>query len=196
MHASDELMALFDKDHDMRYQWFFNENGHRRFAQLVSPPVQAYRYNLFSDGRVAWSGPTIQEVMLNLAEALVRIPNADIPRAMDLVNELRRNRLAPNAPGLVLTAANRQEALRLILEERRREKPFGHRWWDIRRFSVNETPEDDVEIVRYWHPVSAGVIDETRVIRYTLPVGSRRYALPILGVDIDASDGRLRQNTY
>jgi len=193
MIPSPELLALYDQQNDMRFKWFMHPKGNRRFSVT---DMHVWRYSMFSDGRYAWSGPTIQEVMLNKAECLVRKTNPDIAGALALVNELRVHRIASGTPDLHLTALGVDEALIKILQERRRELPFGHRWWDIRRFSVTETTVDKVAITRVFHPVSKGAADRTQTVTYTLPVGSRRYAVPINGVEIDASQGILKQNTY
>jgi len=191
---SPELVALYDKENDMRYKWFMRPNGNR---SISVPDIPAYRYIIFANGGAGvWSGPTIQEVMLNKAESLLRKSGTDVNGALAVVNELRRHRIAPGAPDIQLTAANRDEALIKVLEERRRELPFGHRWWDIRRFSVTETTVDKVSIIRTFHPIVNGVVDFTQTKTYTLPAGSRRYAVPINKFDIDASQGRLKQNTY
>ena len=192
MVPSPALIALYDGNSDMRYKWFMHPNGHRRFTNNIS----LYRYTMFSDGRYAWSGPTIQEVMLNKAECLLRKSSPDIAGALAIVNNLRDHRIAPGTPGIHLTAATRDEALVKVLEERRRELPFGHRWWDIRRFSVTETTVDKVAITRIFYVPKNGEIDFTQTKTYMLPVGSRRYAVPIFQVDIDASEGKLKQNTY
>ena len=191
---SPELVNLFDKENDMRYKWFMRPNGNR---SISVPDIPAYRYIIFANGGAGvWSGPTIQEVMLNKAESMLRKSSPDIAGALAVVNELRRHRIAPGASDIQLTATNRDEALIKVLEERRRELPFGHRWWDIRRFSVTETTVDKVSITRTFHPIVNGVVDFTRTQTYTLPAGSRRYAVPINRLDIDASQGQLRQNTY
>ncbi len=193
---SDELIALYDQTNDMRYKWFFTA-PYPRFgtsATFKTLPNNC-RYNVFGDGSILMCGPTIQEVMLNKAEAMVRVSSPDISGAMSIINKLRENRLAPHV-GRDLTASTKEEALKKILEERRRELAFAHRWWDIRRFSVNETPQDDVSITREFYVVTKGIIDKSQKLTYTLPVGSRRYALPINGVNIDASRGKIKQNTY
>lgn len=190
---STALLNLYDQENDMRFKWSMHPKGNRRFSV---PDIQIWRYSFFSDGRYAWSGPTIQEVMLNKAECMLRKATPDITGALTIVNELRDNRIKPGAPGIHLTAATKDEALTKVLQERRRELPFGFRWWDIRRFAVNETTIDDVTVTHNFHPVAKGVVDMTTTQNFVLQVGSRRYAIPINGVDIDASKGMLKQNTY
>ena len=191
---SNELIAMYDQTNDMRYRWFFT-NPYPRFGAAVQGLPANCRYNVFSDGSMLICGPSIQEVMLNKAEALVRRSNPDITTAMNLINKLREYRVAPHA-GRDLSASDKNDALRKILEERRRELAFAHRWWDVRRFAYNETADDDVAITRTFYRVTQGAIDRSQTLQYSLPVGSRRYAVPINGVDIDLSKGQLVQNEY
>ncbi len=200
------LMALFDdtstagadedamlNNLDMRAKWFFLNYGNRRMG-ITAPDT--YRYSHFYDGRYIMSGPTVQEVMLNKAEALVRRSNPDVGGAIGIINDLRENRIDPSYANLEVSASNKEEALRLILEERRRELPFAHRWWDIRRFAYNETTSDDVTVSHTFHPIENGVWNTDRTETFTLPVKSKKYALPINGVEIDSSEGQLVQNSY
>lgn len=194
---SPSLLALYDQTNDMRFKWFMLKNYNQII--YISTPV-AYGYCMFSAGSgfpmYIFSGPTIQEVMLNKAECMVRKSAPDITTAMNLVNELRRNRIAPATPGLELSAANAQDALLKILEERRRELPFSQRWLDIRRFSVNETTIDDVTVTHEFYEMSNTTVNTSVTKIYTLPVGSRRYALPINELEIYSTNGQLKQNTY
>ena len=135
--------------------------------------------------------------MLNKAEALVRKSSPGISGAMSVVNELRRNRLAPDTPGLELSASGADQALRLILEERRRELAFTYRWWDIRRFGVNENAADDVTVTRTFYPIANGLVqNEQAPTTYTWGPGSRKFAVPINGVEIDNSNDIIKQNPY
>lgn len=192
---STNLMAMFEEtgELDMRFKWFFLNYGNRRMG--INTP-DTYRYMHFDDGRYIMSGPTVQEVMLNKAEALVRKSSPDVPGAISLINDLRVNRIDPSYAELNVSASTQQEALRLILEERRRELPFAHRWWDIRRFAFNETTADDVVVTHTFHPIENGVWNTGKTETFTLPVKSKKYALPLNGMEIDSSEGQLVQNSY
>lgn len=187
---SSSLIALYDQTNDLRYKWFMIPNGGRRFS-VVTPP--AYRYTMFDDGRSLVAGPTVAEMLLNKAEALIRKSEGNIVAALEAVNMLREKRLTNIDPLVATTAA---DALKKILEERRREIPFAMRWYDIRRFSVNTDPSDDVTVTRNFFQVNLGAIDVNTPKTYTLPVGSRRYAVPINGVEIAASKDQIEQNKY
>jgi len=187
---SQSLMDLYDQDNDLRFKWFFIANGGRRFS-VVTPAT--YRYTLLDDGRSVFTGPTRAEVLLNKAEALARKSAQNINAAMAAINALRSMRLETPQN---LTAANQDDAIKKVLEERRRELPFAMRWYDIRRFSINDYAADDVTVTRDFFQVNAGSIDINTPKTYTLPVGSKRYALPINGIEIDASRGQIKQNEY
>jgi hypothetical protein len=187
---SSNLLSLYDPANDLRYQLFFIPNGGRRFS--VVTPAET-RYTMFYDGRYLPTGPTISEVLLNKAEASVRKSNPDVQGALDALNLLRAKRYKTY---VALTATDKADGLTKILQERRRELPFSYRWWDIRRFSVNEDATDDVVVTHNFFKMGIGTVDVNTPQTYTLPVKSKRYAVPINGVEINASQGQIEQNTY
>lgn len=185
---SASLLAMYEGQNDLRYKWFMIENGGRRFS-IVTP--QTFRYSQFDDGRRIISGLSRAEMLLNKAEALARTNKPE--DAMKAVNLLRATRFTTPTD---LTAANADQAIANVLAERRREFPFSMRWMDIRRFSVNNYPADDVVITRNFFQMNGNNIDVNTPKTYTLPVGSRRYMLPINGLDVNSSNGQIEQNTY
>lgn len=187
---STALRSLYDQSNDLRFKWFMIPNSNRRFGMLATPPG-LYRYSVFFDGRYIPTGPTVAEMLLNKAEILAR--KGDIINAMIAVNTLRAKRMNTAAP---LTAIDQADAIAKALEERRRELPFSFRWYDIRRFSVNDYPADDVTVTHTFFKVNVGSVDTTVTQTYTLSPGSKRYAVPINGVEIMASKGVITQNQY
>lgn len=183
---STALLALYDQQNDLRYKSFMIPNGGRRFS-VVTPA--AFRYTVFSDGKYLAEGPTIGEVLLNKAEVLARKGQA--AQAMDALNLLRIKRMANYAP---LTAADKGDAIKKVLEERRREMPFAMRWYDIRRFSVNDDPADNVTVTRDFFEVSVSGVNVNAAKTYTL--NSNQLLVPINGVEMDASKGQMQQNPY
>lgn len=137
----------------------------------------SYRARLFVTDNVT-TGITVPEVMLTQAEGLAREGQAG--PAMDLVNALRQKRFR-TADYVELTTADADEALRIVLDERRRELfGTGLRWFDQRRLSLE--------------PAFAET--ETRVFKgntYTLAPGSNRYVYPIPPKNIDLNP-ELTQN--
>jgi hypothetical protein len=183
------LRSLYDQANDLRYKWLMLPNANRRFG--FTNPTPLYRYAFFSDGRIIPTGPTIAEMYLNKAEILAR--KGDIVNAMIAVNTLRAKRMNTPAP---LTATDQADGIKKVLEERRRELPFSFRWYDIRRFSINDYPGDDVTVTHIFFKVNVGSVDTNVTQTYTLAPGSKRYAVPINGVEIMASKNVITQNLY
>lgn len=190
---SPELIALYDKDYDLRYKYHMVENF--SFRQL--PNKRYYGYVFFFWDRMP-AGPTVAEMHLIRAEALIR--GGNIPAGMEALNTLRVNRFYNGAPHdrIHLTANSRLEALNHVFDERRREKPFFLRWFDIRRLNSNDDPTDDIgDITRTFFEVTgSGVISTAPPRVHTLPANSRLLARPIPRADIDASGGVILQNTW
>jgi len=185
---STGLRALYDTSNDLRYKWFMIPYGGRRFS-IVNPVL--FLYVVFDDGRYIPTGPTMAEMWLNKAEALAR--KGDMGGALQAVNTLRAQRMNTSAP---LTAIDAADALTQILQERRREMPFSMRWFDIRRFSINDDPSDDVTVERTFYKIGDGAIDTTSTVDYKLAPGSSRYAVPINGFEISNSKNQIVQNSY
>ena len=190
--ASQSLLDMFDKNYDLRYKWFFL-NESRKYGLVNFPNVHSYA-NAFG-GYFMLSGVTIQEVMLNKAEALLRKSSPDIAGAMALVNQLREHRMLPHADR-TLTAANANDALLKVLAERRKEFPYTLRWQDIRRFAYTETTIDDVVVSHDFYEYNDGIVNKSVIKTYTLPLKSRRYAVPINKLEVDKTKGQFEQNTY
>lgn len=185
---SEDLISKYDKNNDLRYKWLMIENGGRKFS-VVSPSL--YQYTYFFDGRHIPTGPTVSEILLNKAEILARKGN--ISDALIEVNKLREKRMANSSP---LIATNTETAIKVILEERRRELPFAMRWYDIRRFSINDYTGDDIKVKHKFFKVELGKVDMDQTLDYELPIGSLLYALPYNAVEIESSQGQIEQNKY
>ena len=188
---SQELLDMYDKEHDLRYRYHVVEGVmSTMYASSVDYPI--YTFFTLTD---LPSGPTTAEMYLIKAECQARL--GDYADAMETVNALRAKRLEPG-DWVNLRASNQQEAVMHILEERRREMPFAQRWFDIRRLNNNEAEYDDVaDIKKEFHRFSAATIygDEEPII-YTLEKNSRKYALPLNENEIELSNGELKQNAY
>jgi len=155
---SQELLNKFSAD-DLRYQ-LFTRSG--TSFQPAFTGRGSYRDKLFSGDNIT-VGVSVPEMMLTQAEGLARDGQTDA--AMDLVNALRQKRFSP-ATYVALSAATADEALHIVLDERRRELfGTGLRWFDQRRLSIE--------------PALAET--ETRTFKgttYTLVPGDR-YVYPI-----------------
>ncbi len=189
---SQELLGLYDKDHDLRYQFHVVE-GYSYDRGMTKPSYEYPGYIFFYKDRLP-SGPTTAEVLLTKAEAQARL--GDFGNAITTVNLLRAKRIVPGL-WVDLTAASKEEAIKKILEERRRELPFSQRWVDIRRFNNNDDPNDDVVLTRTFYPYTAAAVSFNEPAKtYTLPKNSRRYAAPIPRTEIISSNGAIVQNSY
>ena len=193
---SEELLDLYGRDTmDLRYRYHMVE-GYSYDRTVVNPGYDYPGYVFFFKDRIP-SGPTVAEMILTKAECLAR--NGNVAEAMTTVNQLRAKRMDNTLPAsaINLTAANREEAVKKILEERRREMPYSRRWFDIRRFNTNDDAFDDVVITRHFYPFTqSAVLGNDPLKTYTLQKNSRRYAFPIPNTELVSSDGKLLQNTY
>lgn len=189
---SQDLLNLYDQAHDLRYLYHIVEN-YSYDRGLTKPSYSYPGYIFFFKDRLP-SGPTVAEMLLIKAEALAR--TNDVPGAMAAVNILRAKRMTPGA-WVNLSAANKDDAIKKVAEERRREMPFVQRWFDLRRYNNNEDPNDDVNLTKTFYPYTNSAVQTSQPVQtYTLPKGSRRWAAPLPRTEIISSDGVIEQNTY
>ncbi|WP_028295701.1 RagB/SusD family nutrient uptake outer membrane protein [Olivibacter sitiensis] len=109
------------------------------------------------------SGIVTDEIYLTKAECLAR--DSNINEAIQVLNTFLEKRwLKGSFTQVAATSSN--EALAIILEERRKQLLFrGHRWMDIKRLNKEDA---NISLVRT-------LKDEI----YTLPANSPRFALPL-----------------
>ena len=181
-----------DPMNDLRYEYFIIEDFSLRYCDKDP----AFRYpgfcQFYYDNII--SGPTVAEMLLIKAEIQARQGNWQ--EAMETIDPLRQARIKASAY-TKLTASSQADAIRKILQERRREMPFTIRWYDLKRLNANDDPSDDVTITRVFYPYnSSAVMNNDPVQTYTLEPGSRHYALPIPNTEIDLAKGEIVQNTY
>ncbi len=189
---SQQLIDLYDHDHDLRYEYHFVE-GYSYDRGMTKPAYNWPGYVFFYKDRIP-SGPTVAEMLLIKAETHARL--GQVTEALHAVNQLRAKRMKPGS-WVNLQASGKDEAIKKILEERRRELPYTQRWSDIRRFNNNDYAADDVELSRTFYPytVSNVTMDQPTKV-YTLPKQSRRFAAPIPRTELISSQGTIVQNTY
>lgn len=190
---AQELLALYEENpYDLRYKYHIVE--HFSYDRGMTDPSYDYPgYVFFYKDRIP-EGPTVAEMYLIKAECLARENN--VTEAMQALNTLRRARIE-SAHYTDETASTKEEALRKILNERRREMPFSRRWEDIRRYNHNEDPNDDVELTRSFYPyTTAAVLSGEAPVEYKLNKDSRRWATPLPYTELVSSNGDILQNTY
>lgn len=147
-----ELYASY-AENDLRQEVFFRSNG---------PGTYGFKGS-FDGNNALFTGIATGEVLLMRAEARAR--NGKTEAALQDLNTLleKRWRVGTFEP---LTTDNPEEALHLVLAERRKELLFrGLRWMDLKRYNAE----------------GAGITLQ-RVIggqTYTLPPNDLRYALPL-----------------
>jgi hypothetical protein len=124
-----------------------------------------------------YDGLAVDEIYLIKAECRARAGDRD--GAMDVLNTLLKARWKTGT-FVAYTAANADEALLIVLKERKKELLLrGLGWTDLRR--LNREPKFAVTLQR-----KAGGVT------YTLPPNDPRYAFPI--PDIEIKLGGLAQN--
>lgn len=136
------------------------------FARAISPTaaygVSYYRQNYTNEG--VYCGPNVPEMMLIKAESDARAGNTS--NAVSLLNDLRVKRFKP-ADYVALNAVNAADALKLVIDERRRELfGRGFRWFDQRRLN------QDAAFAKTYTRTFKGVT-------YTLEPNSNRYVYAI-----------------
>jgi starch-binding outer membrane protein, SusD/RagB family len=148
----DSLLYSSYSGNDLRKIIFFRNNGNGSFAFKGS----------YEGGVLLFSGLATDEMYLTRAEANARQGNT--ANAMKDLNILLKSRWDSTFKNL--TASTSNEALSLILTERRKELLMrGLRWMDLKRLNLE-----------------GGNITLTRTVNgqtYTLPPNDPRYALPL-----------------
>lgn len=190
---SDELLALYDKEYDLRYKYHIVEN----FSYINAVDVALPAYIFFWKDRIP-SGPTTSEMLLIKAECQARL-SSNTTEAMNTINTLRAARMDKTAPASVinLTATSQEDAVKKILEERRREMPFVCRFMDIRRLNSNDCSYDDPgDITKTFYEFSLVNINSSVKKTYTLEKNSPLYACPLPETEFVASDYVIDQNIY
>ncbi|MBV4360398.1 RagB/SusD family nutrient uptake outer membrane protein [Pinibacter aurantiacus] len=189
---SQDLLSLYDQAHDLRYKYNVVQN-YSYDRGLVKPSYSYPGYVFFFKDRIP-SGPTVAEMYLTVAEAAAH--TGDVTGAMTALNKLREKRMVPGS-WVNLTATDKDDAIKKVIDERRREMPFVQRWFDIRRYNNNEYANDDVIMTKSFYPYTASKVSTTEAVQtYTLPKDSRRWAAPIPTTEIISSNGVIKQNTY
>jgi len=189
---STDLLNLYDQAHDLRYLYHFVE-GYSYDHGMANPAYNYPGYTFFFEDRIP-SGPTTAEMWLIKAEAQAR--TGDFNGAMTTLNSLRAKRMTPGA-WVTLTASSKDDGIKKVLEERRREMPFRHRWYDVRRYNNNDDPNDDVVMSKTFYPYTLSSVLSTQPVKtYSLPKNSRRFAAPLPRTEMISSNGVIQQNTY
>lgn len=175
LRLSDELLGILGT-RDQRYALFTTD------ASTISINYTAAGGRFFFKDRAIGEsrniGPSVPEMMLIKAEYYAR--NNDVANAMLWVNNLRRKRFKA-ADYVALTAASVTDALKIVIDERRREFFCRMlRWWDMRRL------KNEAQFQRTYTRSFGGVA-------YTLTPNSDRYVFSIPAYQIQLNP-EIQQN--
>lgn len=159
------------------YRTYQNNDLRKSLFYTVSGADAIFRGN-YSGSNAFFNGLAVDEIMLIRAECYAR--KNMVNRAMEDINTLLKTRWKKNSDGTSeyneLTASNSLEALKIILEERRKELPFRElRWTDLRR--LNSDPNYAITIKR---KINNQV--------YALSPNDPKYTLSIPPDEINLSD--------
>lgn len=168
LRLSKDLLALFDAA-DQRYN-LFTVPGSTISSWEVYDGRYFYLDYIKNEGRNV--GPSVPEMLLIKAEAAAR--DNQPAAAMALVNRLRASRIMPGST-VNLSAADAEDALVKVMQERRREFMFRMlRWWDMRRL------KDDTSFQKTYTRTFGGST-------FTLAPNSSRYVFRIAQYEINLS---------
>jgi hypothetical protein len=156
---SNEAVNLFDSVNDLRYKMFTQPGANIPASNFTNRGT--YKHRLANQG--IYVGPKVPEIMLIKAECEARAGNTTT--ALTVLNNLRRKRFTTTGY-TDLTAATAQDALQLVITERRIElMGTGARWFDQRRLQKDN--------------LISTVSRPFKGVTYTLAPGSNEYTFAI-----------------
>ncbi|QEC43406.1 RagB/SusD family nutrient uptake outer membrane protein [Pseudobacter ginsenosidimutans] len=158
----DSLLYRSYDESDLRKKLLYIEDNEGR-ARFTGAYTGTY---------TQFAGIATNEVYLISAECKAR--RGDVTGALDDLNTLLVKRWDKSAVFTPLTAGTEDEALKLVLQERRKELPFTGqlRWEDLRR--LNKDPRFMTTVTRIYNGNT-----------YTLPPNDKRYVLRIPELEIN-----------
>lgn len=174
IYASDDLLNTFKLQlpagsTDQRRALFFSDNSFKLYAQTYSFPGKSMwvPYVMFN------AGFSTAELYLIAAEGYAR--KGDASNALKMLDKLRDKRILKNSP-LATVSAN--EALKIVLEERRREFAFrgSMRLIDLKRLNREAEWKKDIR-----HKLGEETVE--------LPANDKRYVLPLPPKVIEVNPG-------
>lgn len=163
--ASADLMQTFDKNLpagaiDKRKELFYAKDHVNTFEEMSFPGYTIYAAHVIPN-----MGVSLQEIYLTLAECEARIAAGTKEQALAYLDIVRDMRIVNNQP---LVASDKEEALKIILDERRREMAFwgDNRFADLRRLNTE---------ARF----AKTVVHDLDGTKYELPANDIRYVMPL-----------------
>lgn len=167
---SPELVQLFGEN-DTRFNMFFLTTGNSPYYFDEGSGAALWNSKImYSKFQYMAVGMRTAEVYLILAEAKARL--GDLEGAMSTLCDLRVKRIK-GEEAIPSMPATKEEMVKLIIDERRKELLFGFsRFWDLKR--LNTETEYAKTQTRTFPIVSTDVPQQT----YTLAPDSRMYIIP------------------
>ncbi len=180
--VSEDLIRCYTEN-DLRKQNFIraNDNGIYKYVKL--PCVSARNVSDNFALRTA-------EAYLNLAEAAACLGEEYMTEAQNAYNTLRRNRIT----GYTDEHLTGNDLIKAIRQERRRELCLeGHRWFDLRRYMVNDACREEKTLtntfVLYGQFPPDYAYEIVTLRQYTLPPHDDAWTLPIPAVELESNYG-------
>lgn len=147
------LIQSYDHN-DLRLLIFYRQNSQGTYSR---------KRDYYGSGNYPYSGLATDEMILVKAECLAR--RGEYDAAMETLNQLLVKRYKSGA-FIPLVASSSEEALNLVLNERRKELVFrGLRWMDLKRLNKEGF---NITLER-----------ELNGVKYVLPPNDPRYVFPI-----------------
>lgn len=189
---SDELVSLFRENDDCREKFFFVQEAKEHVNFYIPRKSKALaekeEYSFVSDN----FSFRLSEVYLNLAEALAMTDQEGLAR--EALKTLMNNRIN-NLRSITETG---KDLIDLIRKERRRELCFeGHRWFDLRRYSVCPKYPELKSIKHKVYDYAYGDLNTLGMYRgyYLLPeYPDGGWVLPIPSAEIEQTEGAIVNN--
>ncbi|WP_321516696.1 RagB/SusD family nutrient uptake outer membrane protein [Marinifilum fragile] len=180
-YFSDDLVALYDLTNDMRVNRIAGEA-----VKWVYDPATGWQQ--VPTGKVANLMSmdinhcvSVPEMYVIRAECNARLSDGSLQEVIDDLNTLRNTRIVAYTDLTNLDITDKTEALKLALEERRREMVMtGMRWFDLKR--LNKESEHAITIT---HPLGDS--------NYTLLPNSSNYVFSI-PIDVISFNPDMEQN--
>ena len=169
--ASDELLNTFSRNlpvngEDMRLSLFFAKDEFNPYTTGGSP-VHFPGYTIFAPYINMSCGLSTPEVYLTAAECEARI--GDPNKALEYLNELRDMRIKNNKHFTTPTSLSKEEVLKMVIDERRKEFAFNGltRLIDLKRLNRES-----------WFAKTI-THDAGSEGTWTLPANDPRYIMPV-----------------
>ena len=181
---SKDLYSCYRKE-DLRTQFFIKSDG-----GFVTYEKIHYAYGTTLEVSDNFAFRTA-EAYLNLAEAAACLGGSYTTDALEAYNTLRKNRIAGYQEESGLSGKALVDSVRM---ERRRELCLeGHRWFDLRRYMVNEAYPEEITLTNEYAVWEYNYTSYEYVMtlhrRYTLPPHDEAWTLPIPAEELNANYG-------